>query len=101
MQDPPLSIQEMLSQGEEAARLLDSPVYNLAHRSVFQSIQDEWATSSPHETQKREGLFQQIRAMSAVANEMSMMVTRAQAINDDELAKERKLQIDYDENAGF
>jgi hypothetical protein len=100
-QESPLSTQEILAQGEEASKLLDSPVYNLAHRSVIQSIQDEWLSTSPHETQKREGLYQRAQALSMVANEMAMMIVKAQGINDDELAKARKIQREYDENQGF
>ena len=101
MQPEPLSISEILTQGEEATRLLDSPIYNLAHRSVVQSLQDEWAGTSPHETQKREGLYQRVQALSQVAAEMAMMIARAQGLEDNELAKERKLQLAYDENSGF
>lgn len=101
MQPEPLSISEILTQGEEATRLLDSPIYNLAHRSVVQSLQDEWVGTSPHETQKREGLYQRVQALSQVAAEMAMMIARAQGLEDNELAKERKLQLAYDENSGF
>ena len=100
-QESPLSSQEILSQGENASKLLDSPVYNLAHRSVIQNLQDEWMSTSPHETQKREGLYQRVQALSGVANEMSMMIARAQQVSDAELQEERKLQLDYDENQGF
>ncbi len=101
MQETPLSTSEILMLGEEASRLLDSPIYNLAHRSVVQNLQDEWVGTSPHETQKREGLYQRIQALSQVAAEMAMMIARAQSLEDNELAKERKLQLAYDENSGF
>ena len=101
MQPEQLSISEILTLGEEASRLLDSPIYNLAHRSVVQNLQDEWVGTSPHETQKREGLYQRVQALSQVASEMAMMIARAQGLEDNELAKERKLQLAYDENSGF
>jgi hypothetical protein len=101
LQETPLSASEILSQGEEASRLLDSPIYNLAHRSVVQNLQDEWVATSPHETQKREGLYQRIQAVSMVAAEMAMMIARAQSIEDGAIAKERTLQLAYNENDGF
>jgi len=101
LQPAPLTIDEISSQGEEASRLLDSPIYNLAHRSVVQNLQDEWVETSPHETQKREGLYQRVQALSMVASEMAMMIARAQSLEENELAKERKLQLAYDENSGF
>jgi hypothetical protein len=101
MQEMQLTASEILMQGEEASRLLDSPIYNLAHRSVVQNLQDEWVGTSPHETAKREGLYQRVQAVSMVAAEMAMMIARAQNIEDDELANERKLQLAYDENTGF
>ena len=97
----PTSAAEMLGQGEEAARLLDSPVYNLAHRSVIQSLQDEWMMTEPREREKREGLYQRIRALSMISSELAMMVEQARMIGDSELARERKLQFTYDENTGF
>ena len=87
--------------GEEASRLLDSPVYNLAHRSVIQGIQDEWMTTLAHEREKREGMYHRVQALAAVAEEMALMVARAQQISDDELSKERTLTLAYDENSGF
>ena len=92
---------EILSQGEEASRLLDSPIYNLAHRSVIQGIQDEWMSTAPHEREKREGMYHRVRALASVAEEMALMVAKAQQITDDELQKERTLILAYDENSGF
>jgi hypothetical protein len=98
---PILTAQEMLSQGEAAARLLDSPVYNLAHRSVMQNLQDEWMETKVHEKEKREGLFQMVRGLSAVASEMAMMVEQAKMLGADKLEDERKLQLAYNDNDGF
>jgi hypothetical protein len=97
------SAQEILSSGEEAARLLDSPVFNLAHRSVVINLQDEWISTKAHEREKREGLYQMVRALSAVSSELGMMVEQAKRVNEDELAQERKRQnvVDYNENTGF
>ena len=100
-QEEALSAAEILSMGEQAANLLDDPIYNLAHRSVVRNLQDEWMSTSPHESQKREGLYQQIRGLSAVAGEMAAMISQAQQVSDDELTRERKLQLAYSENSGF
>ena len=87
--------------GEQASRLLDSPVYNIAHRSVIQNLQDEWMTTDPKEKEKRQGLYQMVRGLSTVSSEMAMMIERARLISDDEMMKENKLQLAYDENTGF
>ena len=103
MQEEQMSAQQILSSGEEAARLLDSPVYNLAHRSVIQNLQDEWMATRPHEKEKREGLYQMIRGLSTVSGELAMMIEQAKRVGEDELAAERKKRqvTDYDENTGF
>jgi hypothetical protein len=98
---PVLTAQEMLSQGEAASRLLDSPVYNLAHRSVVQNLQDEWMETKAHEKEKREGLYQMIRGLSAVASEMAMMVEQAKMLGNDQLEDERRLELAYNDNDGF
>ena len=99
--ESPQTAEEIMSQGEEASRVLSSDIYNLAHRSVIQNLQDEWMTTAPHETQKREGLWHRVQALSAVAGEMAVMVANAKALSSEELAKESKMQLDYDENSGF
>lgn len=98
---PQLTAEEILTQGEQASSLLEAPIYNLAHRSVIQNLQDEWMTTQPHEREKREGLYQMIRGLSAISSEMAMMVEQARLMDEDDLAQERKLQLAYDENAGF
>ena len=99
--EPQLSAAEILSLGEQAATLLDAPVYNLAHRSVIQNLQDEWMSTQPHEREKREGLYQMIRGLSAISAEMAMMIEQARLLTETELTEERKLQLAYDENQGF
>ena len=103
MQPEQISSQQILSSGEQAATLLDSPVFNLAHRSVVQNLQDEWMATKPHEKEKREGLYQMIRGLSAVSGELAMMIEHAKRVSEDELAMERKKRqvTDYDENTGF
>ena len=59
--EPQLTAQEILSQGEQASRLLDSPIYNIAHRSVIQNLQDEWMTTDPKE---RENIVDLIAAFN-------------------------------------
>ena len=103
MLDVQQSANEILSSGEEAARLLDSPVFNLAHRSVIVNLQDEWISTKAHEREKREGLYQMVRGLSAVSSELAMMVEQAKRVSEDELAQERKKQsiVDYSEHSGF
>ena len=99
--DLPLTKEQLLSRGEEAARLLNSPVYNLAHQSLIQSYQDRILETAPNERNLREWLYTLMTSLSDVANELASFVNQAQGLNLEELAAEESAQRLSDENRGF
>lgn len=84
----PPSKEEQIQRGVEAANLLMSPVYGIAHRSVIQNLQDEWLETEPHEHQKRESLYWKACALSQVSLEMASMVQEAQALDEETVKRE-------------
>lgn len=88
LENPPSTVDEILERGNESANLLNAPVYNLAHRSVIQNLQDQWLLTLPHETNKREGLYMKAVALSEVTLELETMIQAAQGLNISELQKE-------------
>lgn len=92
LSEPPKSASEILQAGDKAAELLNNTVYNLAHRSLIQSYQEQWMLTEPHERERREFLYHKIQAASEVATEMASMVNEAQSLNMDELKREELAQ---------
>ena len=92
-EEEPISKQELINQGESAAQMLNNPVYNLSHRSAVTAIQDEWMQTSPHEKEKREGLYQEMRALSRVSLVFMEMVNEATALSDEDLNQERSNEL--------
>lgn len=98
---PPMSREELLATGEKAALLLNSQVFNLAHRSVIQDLQDQVLQTAPHEMQKREWLYTQMQALGTVSQALAVMVYQAQNVNQERLAEDERNQQHHDEMAGF
>lgn len=92
-EDSPPSKQELINQGERAAMLLNAPVYNDAHRSTVQAIQDRWMETEAHEKEKREGLYQEMRGLSRVSLEFAAMVNEAIALSEEDLNKARTNEL--------
>lgn len=80
-----LSVSELLAQGEQAAQLLDAPIFATAFENTIQMYQDHWIQTLPHETQKRESLYQKVQVASDVAKELAAMVQATQGLNLEEL----------------
>jgi hypothetical protein len=91
----PPSKEKLIQRGIDAANLLMSPVYGIAHQSVIQNIQDEWLESEPHEQQKREGLYWKACALSAVSLKMAAMIQEAQAL-DEETVKREEMNANFE-----
>ena len=83
-----LSVEEILERGDSAARLLNEPIFSIAYEETVQNIQDDWIRTLPHESQKREGMYQKVIALSEVANELAAMVQATQGINMESMKKE-------------
>ena len=83
-----LTTEEILETGERAAELLNAPVFLKAVGQTLVDTQNDWIATAPHESQKREGLYQQTRAMNAVMAQLQGMVQATQGINLDVAKKE-------------
>ena len=71
-------LEQIIHMGEQAAQLLNSPVYNLSHRMALDQTIQEWAATQPKEREKRESLWFELQALGRVAQTMAGMVERAQ-----------------------
>lgn len=76
-----LTLAQIKSAGEEAARLLNSPAYNQAHRMAVELLMEEWVESEADQSVKREQLYLQIRSLGLTAQMLLQMVN--QAVTDD------------------
>jgi len=85
----PLTEDDLLRRGEDAARLLNEPIYNIAHENVYHDYLMQIVQTLPHETQKREFLYTKIQALSDVAIDLAAMVQASQGINMDAMKKEQ------------
>ena len=84
---PELTADEIRLMGESAARLLNEPIYQEAYEKVIQDYQDQWMMSQPHETNKRESLYNKIQAASDHVKELAAMVQATQALNLEEVKR--------------
>lgn len=91
---PVLTKQQILERGEQAAKQLQSPVFQLAYQSVVQSLQDQITNTEPHESQKREWLNLKVKALGDVSRELGLYVALAVQISDTSLAEESRNQND-------
>ena len=82
---------EILKYGEEAAQLLNAPVYNIAHKMALDSLVDSWLQTADNETQKRESLWLQAQLLGLTAGMLLEMVNAAQNIN---MSEEEKAEQD-------
>jgi hypothetical protein len=99
--DSGMPIQQIMQAGEGASQLLNSPIYNLAHRmSVDQTVQ-AWSSSAPKEREKREGHYQEIQALGRISMNMYSMVERAQQLIKEQGETQFKAQNEYLDQQGF
>ena len=95
--------QEMMAAGERAAQLLNSDVFNLAYRLQMEDTINQWLTSEPKETNKRDSLYYQAQAQVAMATRMQSMVEQAQALLAKQNAEHdpKRKRADYLDTQGF
>jgi endo-alpha-1,4-polygalactosaminidase (GH114 family) len=99
--EEPLTLDEVLVRGEEAARLLESPVYQLAHNMAIESVVEEWISTEEGETQKRESMWREIRALALTQDMLVALINQAQQQNlTQEQAAEQDLNR-YEDEQGF
>ncbi|MDJ0905408.1 MAG: hypothetical protein QNI96_05270 [Woeseiaceae bacterium] len=98
---PRVSRDEIKKAGEEAADLLNSPIFNLTVNSVVDDLGLQILQTEPHEHQKREWLYQQGAAIGRVSQKLVEFVQVAQALHMDELAAEESAQREQTAEQGF
>jgi hypothetical protein len=84
----PPTREEIVSRGEDAARLLGSASFNLAVRNALQSWQDGILFSDPADTVGREALYWKMRALNDVLLELPGFIAEAQALTATDLETE-------------
>lgn len=84
----PPTREELISLGEEASRLLLSPVFNVAVRDAIESWQDRILTSQPHETELRESMYFRMRALNDVLTEFPGFINAARSMTEEEASDE-------------
>ena len=85
----PQTLQQLLSQGEELARVMESPVINLAWSWTIQSLTEEWLESAPEEKAKQQDLHRMIQLLSRLKKTMSHYVEMAKMEHQKMLQQEQ------------
>ena len=76
--DQGMDLNQVIQMGEQASQLLNSQIYNVAHRMAIDETIQAWAATSPKEREKRESLWAEVQAHGRAAMVLSGMVERAQ-----------------------
>lgn len=97
----PLTGEEIKNLGQQAADLLEAPVFNLAWGSMIQQIQDDWLETEPKEREKRESLHAEARAAMRMLDSLNLRYEAAMRVSEDETRTNKELLFDYDEHSGF
>ncbi len=98
---PRMSRDQIKQHAEQAAELLNSPIYNLTVNSVVDDLGLQILQTEPHEQQKREWLYQQGAAIGRVSQKLVEFVQLAQALHMEELAAEESAQREQIAEQGF
>ena len=96
-----MTMQEILKTGEEAANLLNSPVYNEAHRMAMENLTEQWLGTTRQESQVREQLYQAAHGLGLAAQMLAVMVGEAQQINMTDEQRRNAEEQRYLEEQGF
>ena len=95
--------QQVLQAGQDAATLLNAPVYNLTYRMKMEGLINEWMTTSPKEVNRRESLYYQTQALREVTQGLSSLVEQANVILAEQSARQdpSAKQNEYLDTQGF
>ncbi len=94
----PLTREELLFRGEQAAQVMESTVFCLAYQSTIQSYQDQILASEEHETRKREGLYLKMYALGEAVGELGGFIHMAKNLHVDALHDEQANRREVEEN---
>jgi len=76
------SADQILKAGEQAAQLLNSPLFNHVYRQQMEDTVNQWLTCEPKEVNKRESLYYQARAQQEMATRMATFIEQAQVMKN-------------------
>jgi hypothetical protein len=95
--------QQVLQAGEQASRLLQSPVFNMAYRMQMEDTINRWLTSKPKETNLRDSLYYEAQAQVAMTTKLQAFVEQAQAVLAAQAAEHdgRGKRAEYLDTQGF
>jgi len=94
-------LEQIIHMGEQAAQLLNAPVYNLSHRMALDQTIQAWASTQPKEREKREALWYELQALGRVAQTMAGMVERAQQASTTRNHEQENAEKEYLDRQGF
>lgn len=97
---PEQNTQQLINIGQEAARLLNSPVFNLAYRQTLDQLFSEFADSQPAHTKERDSIHQETHALGRVVSRLQAFIKTAEMALD-QAEKEQSMQSGPDEHSGF
>lgn len=80
--DAQVTMSQILSAGQNASHLLNSPVYNVAHRLAVDQLIAQWVETHPKEREKRESLYHELRSFATVNQTLLGMIERAHQENE-------------------
>lgn len=96
-----LDMQQILEVGRAASETLNSPVYNLVHRQAVDEIIQQWATTEPKETAKREDLWKEFQCLAKAAMRMQSHVENAHRVLEQQNSEQERQEADYLDRQGF
>jgi hypothetical protein len=98
---PGLNVQQVLEIGRAASETLNSPIYNLVHRQAVDEIIQEWATTTPKESLKRDDLWREFQAVAKAAMRMQNHVQSAQQALEKQGQEQQRHEAEYLDGQGF
>jgi hypothetical protein len=99
--DSGLHPQEVIQMGQQAAKLLESPIYNVAHRMCVEETIGAWSSTHPEEVKKREAHWQELQALARVAVQLGSLVDRAKELLEKSQQEDRRSEDEYLDQQGF
>ena len=87
----PETIQQLLSAGEDLARLMESPVLNLAWGWTIQALTEEWVESRPEDKAKKDDLHRMLQVAGLLKQTMTHYIELAK-VQHQNMAQQEQLR---------
>ena len=92
--ETPMAGDQIVTAGQEVARLLNSPQFNLAYQSVVKNLGIELLRTEAHEQKKREALYLEGKVLDRVIWKLRDCVAAAHQITQQEMQMEERNQYE-------